>query len=151
VHQKTRTLLGFGSGSTKIGFFKFLVKRLLSQHIILCSCSVNRYSFSRFSLEPTMMKPQHTRFVLALLCALTVSSIMFLPTIPVTSEETTDQEGNIIITTRDLGRVRIFQIVCVLKGRHKKSQCTNHTFTKRRGKKVATALSNLKVQSLVRA
>lgn len=54
-------------------------------------------------------------------------------------------------TTQDLGKVRIFQIVCVLKGRQKTSQCTNLPFTKCRGGGVVTVLSNPNVQSLVRA
>ena len=99
-----------------------------------------------------MMKTQLTRFVLALLCAVTISSTVFAKdTNYLRRFFTTDEEGNGVITTRDLGKVRICQIVSVLKSRQKKSQCTNHTFTKRREEKVATVLSNPKVQSLVRA
>ena len=54
---------------------------------------------------------------------------MLLPKIPDTSEETSDEEGNSIITTRkDLGKVRIFQFVCILKCRQKKSQMHERYF-----------------------
>lgn len=95
-----------------------------------------------------MMKSKQTRFVLALLCALTISSTVFAKdTRYLRRVLTTDEEG----TTQDLGKVRIVQLVIVLTGRQHKSQCTNRTFTKRREEKVATVLSNPKVQSLVRA
>jgi hypothetical protein len=84
-----------------------------------------------------MIRPQQTRFVLALWCVLTISSTVFAKdTTYLRRVLTTDEEGyNGIISNRALGKVRKFHIISVVKGRQHKSQCTNHTFHETQGGK----------------
>jgi hypothetical protein len=100
-----------------------------------------------------MIRPQQTRFVLALWCVLTISSTVFAKdTTYLRRVLTTDEEGyNGIISNRALGKVRNFILSASSKVDNINLNALTIHFTKHREEKVATVQSNPKVQSLVRA